>query len=101
MKKIFLIPIFLFLILAQSFGLTNFASDEFPAAAGKIKITFIGHATLMIEYNGKTIHVDPWSKLADYSKLPKADIILITHFHPDHYDSTALALAIKKGTHVI
>jgi L-ascorbate metabolism protein UlaG (beta-lactamase superfamily) len=34
--------------------------------------------------------VDPFSQLADYTKLPKADIILLKHEHRDHLDLKAL-----------
>ncbi len=46
------------------------------------------------------IHVDPYSNLADYDTLPKADLILLTHEHPDHLDLKALN-AIRKGKTVV
>jgi L-ascorbate metabolism protein UlaG (beta-lactamase superfamily) len=39
--------------------------------------------------------------LADYAKLAKADIILITHDHPDHLDLQALAMIRQKDTAVV
>lgn len=54
-----------------------------------MKITFLGHATLQIEVEGKTIIVDPFisgnelAKNIDVNSL-KADYILITHAHQDH-----------------
>ena len=64
--------------------------DTFKTSAGDLKITFIGHGTLMFTFGGKIIHVDPYSDVADYTKLPKADMILLTHEHGDHLDSKAL-----------
>lgn len=78
-----------------------FDSDIIKGEGSEIKLTFIGHGTLMIEHQGRVIHVDPWSKLADYQKLPPADMLLITHEHQDHYDATAIAQASKPGTTVI
>jgi len=45
-------------------------------------------------------HVDPYSNLADYNTLPKADLILLTHEHPDHLDLKALN-AIRTGKTVV
>jgi L-ascorbate metabolism protein UlaG (beta-lactamase superfamily) len=75
--------------------------DVIPTSAGDLKVTCIGHGTLMFAFGGKTIHVDPWSKLADYAKLPKADLILITHEHQDHLDAKAVKALRQEGTQVL
>ena len=67
-----------------------FEKDIIKTSAGDLEITFIGHGSLMFKFGGKIIHIDPYSKLADYSKLPKADIIFLTHQHRDHLDPVAL-----------
>jgi L-ascorbate metabolism protein UlaG (beta-lactamase superfamily) len=81
-----LLMVFVVGIAAQE----KFETDTFKTSAGDLKITFIGHGTLMLTFGGKIIHVDPYSKMADYTKLPKADIILLTHEHVDHLDLKAL-----------
>ncbi|MDK1031790.1 MAG: MBL fold metallo-hydrolase, partial [Planctomycetia bacterium] len=80
------------LVLAQcNGGHIMFEEDIIKTSDGDLKITFVGHGTLMLEFGGKVIHVDPIFREADYSKMPKADIILITHEHPDHLDAEAIA----------
>jgi L-ascorbate metabolism protein UlaG (beta-lactamase superfamily) len=87
-----------------SFGLYTtvstkfFEKDVFKTSDGNLEITFIGHATLMLNFGGKVIHVDPIGTYADYSQLPKADIILVTHDHPDHFDLKAIDLLHSEKT---
>ncbi len=76
------------------------ATDDFPTAAGPVKITAIRHASLMIEGGGMVIHVDPFSE-GNYQGLPQAGLILITHDHFDHMDPKALALVRGSATTVI
>jgi L-ascorbate metabolism protein UlaG (beta-lactamase superfamily) len=68
----------------------NYETDIVKTAKGDLQIAFIGHGTVMFAFGGKIIHVDPFSSVADYSKLPQADLILLTHEHPDHLDLKAL-----------
>ncbi len=79
----------------------DFERDTLETAAGPLSITFIGHGTLMFEFGGKVIHVDPWSRLGDYAQMPKADIILLTHHHRDHLDSKALDALRTPETQVV
>ncbi len=62
-------------------------TSTIQAAGGPIKVTAIFHASTQIEYRGRVIDVDPISA-GSYRK--KADLILITHTHPDHFDVAAI-----------
>ena len=78
-----------------------FEKDTIPTLEGDLEITFIGHASLIFNYNNMVIHVDPFGRLADYSALPKADIILITHEHGDHCDPEAVKEIRTENTDII
>jgi len=79
----------------------NFETDTLDTSQGPLKITFIGHGSLMLTFNGKIIHVDPFSRLTDYSALPKADMIILTHEHGDHLDPVALKSVRTDKTKVV
>lgn len=72
--------------------------DVIPTSKGDLEITFLGHASLMLGFGGKVIHVDPYGDVADYRTLPRADLVLVTHEHFDHLDPEALKLILKPGT---
>jgi L-ascorbate metabolism protein UlaG (beta-lactamase superfamily) len=50
---------------------------------------------------GKNVYIDVFGEVADYSKLPKADFILLTHEHFDHLDPKALAAIRTDNTVVV
>lgn len=83
----------------------GFQTDTFKTKEGKaVTITAIKHASLRIQYDGLEIQVDPVAKYApetDYSKFPKADVILVTHEHFDHFDRDAIATLKKDGTEIV
>ena len=80
----------------------NYEKDQFTTPEGKkLEITFVKHGTLMLNYDGQVIHIDPVSDYADYTQMPKADLILITHEHGDHLDMKAINNIRKENTKII
>lgn len=66
-----------------------------------LDIVFIRHASLMLHTQGTYCYVDPVSDYTDYTQWPKADIILITHEHSDHFDLKALQALIQPSTLIL
>ena len=82
------------ILIAQN----SFQTDIIKTSDGDLKITFVGHGTLIFEFKNIVTHVDPFGRLADYTKLPKADLILITHEHGDHLDLKAIEAIMMADT---
>jgi len=61
------------------------------------EIQWLGHASVKIK-GEKTIYIDPW-KLK--SGVDKADIILVTHSHHDHFSPEDIERIKKYGTALI
>jgi L-ascorbate metabolism protein UlaG (beta-lactamase superfamily) len=52
-----------------------------------MKITYIGHSSFIIKGKENTLVIDPYNPNSTGYKYPKqkADLLLTTHFHDDHY----------------
>jgi L-ascorbate metabolism protein UlaG (beta-lactamase superfamily) len=99
MKKLLLLTtLFIAAFVGYAVAQEGFEADVLKTSAGELKITFIDHGTLMFAFGGKIIHVDPVSKEADYNKLPKGDLVLLTHHHGDHLDMKALQILSTEKT---
>lgn len=68
---------------------------------GNVVVHILGHASLMFEWNNQNIYVDPYSSICDFSSMPKADLILISHENNDHFDQKAINLIKKDSTLMI
>lgn len=79
-----------------------YPTDTVTARDGSpIMFTFFKHASLAVDFGGRRIYVDPVGEYADYARLPKADVILITHSHYDHLDRAAVELLMTPQTAVV
>lgn len=83
------------------FGRPAFESDTIHTGKGDLIVNFVGHGSLYFVYNGLVVHIDPVGQYADYSNFPKADIILVTHHHGDHFDKETIKLISKPETNII
>ena len=75
--------------------------DEVEINGRKLRLTFFAHASVAIEYEGRHIYVDPVVGHADYASLPKADMIIVTHSHYDHFDMAAIEMLQKADTRIL
>lgn len=53
-----------------------------------VRVTWLGHASVLLACETFTVYVDPW-KVAP--TLSKADLVLITHEHYDHFSAEDIA----------
>jgi L-ascorbate metabolism protein UlaG (beta-lactamase superfamily) len=99
MKRVFVwISLLIIGLAGIAVAQEKLVTDVIQTSAGELKITFVGHGSLFFAFGEKVFHIDPYSIVGDYSQLPKADVILITHDHRDHLDLKALNAVRTPGT---
>lgn len=84
----------------------EYETDTFTTKSGKtVTLHALVHSSIRMDYDGKTIYIDPVTKLGDktidLAEMPKADYILITHEHFDHLGKDAIELLTKDRTQLI
>ena len=71
-----------------------------PPTVGDVEIVPITHGSLILKWQGKVIHVDPWSR-GNYKGQPAADLILVTDIHGDHMDPAQIAKVSKADAVIV
>jgi L-ascorbate metabolism protein UlaG (beta-lactamase superfamily)/rhodanese-related sulfurtransferase len=84
----------------------SYEVDVFKTKSGKtVKMHALMHSCIRIEFDGREIQIDPVGKMGnrtiDYAAMPKADYILVTHEHGDHYDASAIKQLTGANTQLI
>jgi len=70
-------------------------------------LTFLGHASFKItRSSGEVLWIDPWLRQnpacpPEFHTLERADLVLITHGHEDHFDLEAVDQAAALGATII
>jgi len=60
-------------------------------------VKWLGHASFQIKADDKNIYIDPYE--GEYAE--KADLVLVTHSHFDHCDTSKIEKVTKKDTVII
>ncbi len=85
----------------QLAGTNALTGDHLATTNGDVVIHPMNHATFVMSWNGKMIYNDPVAAAGPYTSLPKADLILISHSHSDHYSNTTLDAVRGTGAMII
>jgi L-ascorbate metabolism protein UlaG (beta-lactamase superfamily) len=89
------------LSLPRAFSPSVRAAETLATAQGDVVINPIQHASMVLQWNGITIYIDPVGGGAKYAAFPRADLVLITHEHGDHFDIPTLEAILKTQTVVV
>lgn len=85
----------------QLTGTNILTGDHLVTNSGDAIIHPVNHASFVMSWNGKMIYSDPVGATALYQSFPKADLILITHGHGDHFSSSTIDAVRAAGTRIV
>lgn len=87
----------------ETFAKEGYQYDSFTTSRGRnVSLIFIKHGSIAIDIDGYLIYIDPVTIYGnDFAKLPKADLIMITHEHHDHFDTKAIEELTSDDTRLI
>ena len=92
----------LFALLITKVNAQLTTPDAIATSNGNVIVQPIFHAALALQWNGKSIYIDPYNGADAYKNLQKPDLILITDIHGDHMDlKTLQALDLSGATFIV
>ena len=77
------------------------AADKIKTAKGDLIINPVKHGTVVFQWDGKTVFVDPVGGAAPFKKFGTPDVVLVTDIHGDHFNKDTLTAVVKEKTVVI
>jgi len=76
-------------------GTNILTGDHLSTTNGDLVFHPINHASLVMSWNGLTIYNDPVGATTLYAGIPRADVVLVSHDHSDHFSASTLS-AIRR-----
>jgi L-ascorbate metabolism protein UlaG (beta-lactamase superfamily) len=83
---------------AEDKGLSG---DRIATDSGALVIHPVSHATFVMQWNGKSIYVDPVGGGKPFADLPKPNLVIVTHAHFDHFDPKTLEAIEPAGGNIV
>lgn len=75
--------------------------DELATTAGPLLVHPIDHATMVLQWSGRTVAVDPVGGGERFAGFPTPGLVLITHEHGDHLSVETVDAIAGKSTAII
>jgi len=87
--------------LATAIAFAQPTGDRIPTDAGDLTVHPINHGTFVMQWQGKTIYVDPVGGADRFVAFPAPDLILITDIHGDHLNAETVAAVATAKTKIL
>ncbi len=86
----------------ESVSTTTETVDDVVTETTNFKVTPIMHATMVLDWDGTIIYVDPVGGKQAFEGQPEPDLILVTDIHGDHLDVKTLeAVSVDKSKLIV
>jgi L-ascorbate metabolism protein UlaG (beta-lactamase superfamily) len=80
---------------------TNLTGDHLITDDGVVTFHAVYHASFVIQWKNLFIYVDPTSGAGPYTGIPRADLVVVSHEHGDHFSASTIAAITNQNTRII